>query len=244
MLWMTAGLLMLLTGLGVLAWYVVAAPGSQIACRTLAAGPRTESAVALTFDDGPGEDTPRILDILRDHGVRATFFLCGENVERFPEIVRRIASEGHAIGSHAYSHRSFLWRTPGWMAHEIERAQRVIRHHIPEATFGNSSADQPQWFRPPYGHRWFGLSAVLKRYELRAVMWDVNPKDWKHTAAEIARQVLSRAQPGSIILLHDGIPPREATPRQSTVDALPRILAGLKDRFQLVTIPELDRLPR
>ena len=118
--------LVFLTGLGILVWYVVAAPGSQLLGPTLARGRPGVPVVALTFDDGPGEDTPRILEILQEAGVRATFFLCGANVERHPELARRVAAEGHEIGNHTYSHPRLLGRTPGKNFLEIHSSHEQV----------------------------------------------------------------------------------------------------------------------
>ena len=144
--------------------YAVAAPGSQWLGRTLVRGSRAARKIALTFDDGPSEATPLVLDVLSRAGIRATFFLCGQNVERFPEHARRIAEEGHEIGNHTYSHPYFLWKTPGRIAWEIDRAQNVI---------ASQTGQRPRLFRPPYGFRWFGLFPILHRRDLTAVMWSV-----------------------------------------------------------------------
>jgi len=220
----------LLTGLGWLVWYLVAAPGSQLLCPTLVRGPANCPAVALTFDDGPGADTPQILAALKDAGCRATFFLCGANVERYPELVRLIVSDGHEIGNHTYSHPRLLGRTPGKIFLEIDRAQRVIEHH---------TGAKPALFRPPYGLRWFGLFPILRQQQLKAVMWSVNGKDWKIPAEQITERVLRQSHPGAIILLHDGVPPRGTGDRQPTVEALPAILRILGRSYRFVTISEI-----
>jgi peptidoglycan/xylan/chitin deacetylase (PgdA/CDA1 family) len=222
----------LLAGLGVLVWYLVAAPLSQWLGPTIARGPREITAVALTFDDGPGPETPRVLDSLQSAGVRATFFLCGINVERYPEVARRIIADGHEIGNHTYSHLRLLGRSPGRIALEIDRAQSVIEHH---------TGRRPHLFRPPYGLRWFGLFPILARQKMRAVMWSVNSFDWCAPSKKITESVLRRASPGAIILLHDGVPPQESGNRQATAAALPDILRELTSRYRLVTISELDR---
>lgn len=220
-----------LAGLGVLVWYAVAAPASQWLGRTLVQDAQpSANRLALTFDDGPGEATPLVLDLLRESGIRATFFLCGQNVERYPEYARRIAEEGHEIGNHTYSHPRLLWKTPGKIAWEIQRAQQIITHYTGRA---------PQLFRPPYGLRWFGLFPVLSQNGLTAVMWSVHGLDWKLPASEIANRILRGVAPGAIILLHDGVPPRESGNRQPTVEALAKILLSLKGQYQFVTISEM-----
>lgn len=222
--------IIVLSAMGWLAWYVVAAPGSQVLGPSLAHGRADSGAVALTFDDGPGEATPRILDLLRQVDVKATFFLCGANVEKYPELAHRIAEEGHEIGNHTYSHPRLLGRTPGKIAWEIERAQRVIAPHTGCA---------PELFRPPYGLRWFGLFPILQRNSMQLVMWSVNGRDWQRTPQQIAESVLREAQNGSIILLHDGMPPGEQGSRAATAEALENILPELQKRFRLVTVSKL-----
>ena len=221
----------MLTGLGVLVWSLVAAPGSQLLGPALAHGNPGIPAVALTFDDGPGEDTAAILGILKDAGVRATFFLCGSSVERYPEMARRIAAEGHAIGNHTYSHPRLLARTPGKIFWEIDRAQKVIERH---------TGRPARLFRPPYGLRWFGLFRILRQQRMQAVMWSVNGRDWKTSAERITARVLSHTHPGAIILLHDAPPPGEAGNRRATVEALPAILRILGRSYRFVTVSEMQ----
>ena len=222
--------LLSLTALGFFVWYVVAAPASQVLGKTLACGRPTSPQIALTFDDGPGEATPQILELLKKSGARAAFFLCGQNVERFPELARQIAAAGHEIGNHTYSHPRLLWKTPGYIALEINRAQNVIAHHTNQ---------RPQLFRPPYGLRWFGLFPILSRYSMTAVMWSVDGLDWKLPASKITDRILAQARPGSIVLLHDGIPPRESGNRTPTVEALAQILQSLKGQYRFVTVSEM-----
>lgn len=229
MIWLIV-LVLFLTGLGFLVWYVVAAPGSQVLGKSLVCGPRNSRKIALTFDDGPGEATPSILDMLRKANIRATFFLCGQNVERYPDLARRIAEEGHEIGNHTYSHPRLLGRTPGKIAREIELTQNIIAHR---------TGRTPTLFRPPYGLRWFGLFPVLRRNNLTSVMWSVNSRDWKRPHTEIAQQVIKETRPGAVILFHDGVPPRISGNRQVTVEALRDILHATMGRFECVPVSEL-----
>src|ERR1039457_6168998 len=113
-------------------------------------GPRDRRALALTFDDGPGESTPDILEILAEHHVPATFFQCGANVDRLPEIAREVAARGHEIGNHSYSHPYLFLRSPNAIENELRRAQETIESH---------TGFRPAWFRAPYGARRFGVGA-------------------------------------------------------------------------------------
>ncbi len=225
--------LVFLLPLGVLAaivYYAVAAPASQWLGRTLVRGNPATETIALTFDDGPGEATPLILEILRKAGVRATFFLCGQNVERFPEYARRIAEEGHEIGNHTHSHPYFLWKTPGKIAWEIDRAQEVIV---------SRTGHRPRLFRPPYGLRWFGLFPILHRRELTAVLWSVSGQDWRLPATGVADRILRKVNGGAIILLHDGCPPGGRGDRRQTAAALEEIVRALSERYRFIRVSEM-----
>lgn len=229
MIWLFL-VIIVLTGLGFLVWYVVAAPESQVLGKSLVRGPTGSGKIALTFDDGPGEATPAVLDLLKQAEIRATFFLCGQNVERYPELARRIAEEGHEIGNHTYSHPRLLARTPGKIAYEIERTQQIIAHR---------TGHTPTLFRPPYGLRWFGLFPILQRNGLTSVMWSLNSLDWKRSPSQIAARVVNNERPGAIILLHDGIPPHKSGSRRATVEALRDILHATLGRFECVPVSEL-----
>jgi len=223
-------LLLVFMVLGAMLGYAIVAPGSQWLGKTLVRGPETDQKISLTFDDGPGEATPQILDILKKANIRATFFLCGENVERFPDLARRIADEGHEIGNHTYSHPYLFWKTPGRIVREITRAQAVI---------ARSTGCQPRVFRPPYGVRWFGLFPILSQNHLSPVMWSVSGADWRLPAAKIGSRVIRKAKPGSIILLHDGVPLKEGGDRKATAEALGEIVRVLGERYRFVTVSEM-----
>jgi peptidoglycan-N-acetylglucosamine deacetylase len=180
--------------------------------------PRAGSRIALTFDDGPAAVfTEQVLDVLRDRNVKATFFLCGKNVERYPEIARRIKAEGHAIGNHTYSHPFLYLKSQLFMGDEIDRAQNAIE----KVTGG-----RPAIFRPPYGARWLGIYPVLRQRGLTLVNWSDTGYDWKYGADRIVSETLKRLKPGSIILLHDGLEtqPQRPIDQSATVQALPQII--------------------
>lgn len=173
--------------------------------------------VSLTFDDGPSPDTARILDVLREKEVRATFFLCGANVERYPELARRIVAEGHALGNHTWSHRYLHLRTRADIAGEIDRTQDAIER---------VTGVRPVWFRPPHGVRWFPLWDVLEERGMTLVLWNSFPQEGASPARDIVARARKRLKPGAIILLHDA---KETLPagrngRATTVEALPEII--------------------
>jgi peptidoglycan/xylan/chitin deacetylase (PgdA/CDA1 family) len=183
---------------------------------------RTEiCAVALTFDDGPSEDTDRILDVLAAHNLKATFFMTGRNVERLPQTARRVVAEGHEIGNHSYSHPIFLYRTARETQQQLEHAQAVI---------ASTTGIKPRLARPPCGVRTPAYFRAALSLGLRTVQWDVAGFDWKKRSGQrIAHDVLRRARAGSIILLHDGDSEGKQD-RHETVAALPLIIEGLRAR--------------
>ena len=220
-----------LFGLYVYAWSV---PTLQLFGPALLRGRGYGNRIALTFDDGPCSGyTEQILDILRRHEVKATFFVCGQNVERSPEILRRVQAEGHAIGNHSYSHPFPFFRSRAFFAREIDLTQEAIE---------KVTGKRPKFFRPPFGARWLGLHPVLKARGLSLVNWSDTGYDWKFDPERILHETLKTLRPGSIILLHDGrrtYPPARVD-RSPTVKALPAILDGaVKAGFTFVTLEEL-----
>lgn len=210
---------------GVGAWavvyYATYAVRSQVLGQTIWRGNTERALVALTFDDGPSPDTPVVLDVLKAHNLKATFFMIGQAVEQFPQVARRIVAEGHEIGNHSYSHPIYLFRTAGETSRQLEQAQGVL-----EQTTGV----RPSLSRPPCGVRTRAYFGATQRLGLRTVQWDVAGFDWKQLSAEqIADNVLKGAQAGSIILLHDGDSTNKHDRRQ-TIAALPRIIEGLSTR--------------
>jgi len=203
-------------------WWACATPSSTFFRPVLVRGPREGKRVCLTFDDGPSaEFTGQILDILREHEVPATFFVCGENVEKNPDVLRRIVAEGHAVGNHTFSHPFMFFKSRQRMADEIDRTQSTIERVI---------GFRPNIFRPPFGSRWFGLVPTLSERGMRLVQWSSTGYDWKKNAPGITKCVLRELSPGDIILLHDGRETRPANEidRSPTVQALPDIIAGAR----------------
>jgi 2,3-diketo-5-methylthio-1-phosphopentane phosphatase len=212
-------------------YYATAAVRSQWLGKTDWRGRTDTASVALTFDDGPSEDTERILDVLRAYDLKATFFMLGRQVELFPELARRVVADGHEIGNHSYSHPIYLFRSHGATRLQIERAQKIIT---------DVTGTQPRLARPPCGVRTPAYFAAARRLGLRTVQWDVAGFDWKaRTSAEIAESVLRDASPGSIILLHDADSALKRD-RSATVAALPIIIEGLQARgLKIVPLTQL-----
>lgn len=183
-------------------------------------GPRDVNRVALTFDDGPHPvDTPRTLEILARHDIRATFFLVGKNADRYPNLVREIAAADHDIGNHTYNHRHQWSLGPIKTVQEIRQGKEAL-----EQILGKTI----EYFRPPWGI--FNLLTFSAgRISGKVVLWSCTAQDWQiNDAAAIARRISTTSSAGSIVLLHDanGIF-GTSTPMLS---ALPLIIADLKQR--------------
>ena len=189
------------------------------------------NAVALTFDDGPSEGTGRILEILAGYNAPATFFQIGANVERLPEVARAVKQAGHLIGNHSYSHPLFCARTPGFMERDLAKAQECIERH---------TGTRPEWFRAPFGVRWFGMRAAQRRLGLMGVMWTAIGYDWSLKVVSVVKRMASAAERGAILCLHDGRELRVKPEIGETVEAVRRLVPLLLDRgYRLETISRL-----
>lgn len=155
-----------------------------------------ENKIAITFDDGPRAKTTEVLlDGLKERGVKATFFLVGKSVEKFPETVKRMSDEGHLIGSHTYSHVQLDKLSYDRALEEIEQSNKVI-----ESITGAS----PSYIRPPYG---MYSDELLMAVNMTSVLWTIDPNDWNTTNSEqVVKNVVSKAKCGDIILMHDIYP--------------------------------------
>ena len=189
--------------------------------------PGNRNAVALTFDDGPSETTPRILDILRTEGICATFFVLGESVNRHPDIFRRIAAEGHSIGIHGNTHQPFVLQRVSAIKKETQQTREAILRACPDAKIAC-------WVRPPHGFKSLTLTWTLRRLGYGFAAWNVNSRDYQeHDPAQIAARVCDQALAGAIILLHDG------SANQATAEALPALVRGLVERgLAAVLLPD------
>jgi peptidoglycan/xylan/chitin deacetylase (PgdA/CDA1 family) len=199
------------------------------------AGPK---AVALTFDDGPdAEYTPQVLELLAEHGVVATFFCVGKRTERHPELVRRMVAEGHAVGSHSWSHRD-AWTLPWRVLTEDYRAGR----HALERVVGR----RVTLFRPPKGHLDARGALAIRAAGLRPWLWTVSPEDWQPgVTPEDMLERLRGLAGRDVVLLHDGLElpiAPEALDRSATVDLLPDLVALARERgLTFVTLDGTNR---
>ncbi|MGP3910930.1 polysaccharide deacetylase family protein [Nonomuraea sp. 10N515B] len=186
--------------------------------RCLTHGDRARPVVALTFDDGPHPDhTPRLLDMLRRYEVTATFFCLGMNAAAHPELVARIADEGHSVGNHTWSHPYLPHLTPVEVIAQVEQTAAVL---------AGITGERPTLFRPPFGGRDADVLRTVASAGQATVLWDVEAGDWTLPGTPaIVRQVIRDTDFGSVILLHDG-----GGDRTQTVEALPLILENLMVR--------------
>ncbi len=190
-------------------------------------GPRDRRQIALTFDDGPSEWTLAVLEVLERHGIPATFFFCGRNVERHSDVARLVHSRGHELANHTYSHPWLLTLPAGSIRAELALTQQLIEQ---------ATGARPRLFRPPYGCRAPGLREVERELGLTEVLWTVIGRDWRASAPAIAQRVLQGAGPGGIICLHDGDGVRARPDRSRTVASLKDFLPVLLDEgYSFVT---------
>ncbi len=188
------------------------------------------ACIALTFDDGPGPDTGRLLDELAARGVSATFFVVGRQVALEPGIVAREAAAGHVVGNHTWDHALLPRLGAEAVGAELDSTSQAI---VAEG------APPPTLARPPYGSTSPVVSQAYAARGLVGVLWDVDTEDWKNRDAAVTTQrALDGAHAGAVILMHDI--------RPSTVDAVPGLVDALRARgFTLVTVPQLlaDAVP-
>jgi peptidoglycan/xylan/chitin deacetylase (PgdA/CDA1 family) len=209
--------------------YAVRAPRSSLLAPSVYRGVRTRPAIALTFDDGPSESTPALLDILARHGAPATFFQCGANVRRLPQIARAVADAGHLIGNHSDTHPRLYFKSSGFMYRELAAAAETIQR---------VTGVETRYFRAPYGVRWFGLRGAQRRLGLMGVMWTTLALDWKWPARRVTARLLEGAKNGAIFCLHDGRGLQERPDIGVTLQAIREVLPKLIDsgfHFERVT---------
>ncbi|MGL5328290.1 MAG: polysaccharide deacetylase family protein [Peptostreptococcaceae bacterium] len=195
-------------------------------------GNTEEKVVALTFDDGPDEDfTPQILDILKKHEVKATFFVIGEKVEYHPEIVKRELAEGHEIGNHTYTHINVSKRGYDDINNEISKTQEAIK---------KVTGEEPKIFRPPYRAISKNMCDIVKNKNMNIVLWSsLDPRDWSNPGVYyIVNTIDTKVENGNIILLHDYNNLRNS--KSQTIQALDSVITNLKSKgYKFVTVSEM-----
>jgi peptidoglycan/xylan/chitin deacetylase (PgdA/CDA1 family) len=209
-------------------------PSSATLYPTVSHGRRDSNKVALTFDDGPDPQiTPRILDILGEHGARASFFVIGRHLERSPEVARRAIAEAHELGNHSWEH-SYLQNFFGRRRHQfdMDRNEALIQRL--------SGTDTQSLYRPPVGLKSPEFARAAHARSLTVVAWSLHSRDTiDPDEKRVARRILSRIRGGDIVLMHDGHQ-TAGVHRNSALRALPLVLAGLRERgMQPVTVSDL-----
>ncbi|MGQ4648611.1 polysaccharide deacetylase family protein [Lyngbya aestuarii] len=188
--------------------------------------------IALTFDDGPWpETTNKVLYVLKQHNVRATFFVVGKLVQKYPQLAKEVIEQGHAIGNHTWSHHYEHYNALT-AATELDKTTEILK---------KTTGIETSLFRPPGGILNNGLAAYAYQKKYAVIMWSVDSRDWysRRTKAQaLVDQVLHTVQPGGIVLLHDG-----GGDRSKTVQALPQLITELKKHgYNFVTVPELLKM--
>ena len=187
--------------------------------------------IAMTFDDGPhAVNTPRLLEMLRQRKIHATFFMVGQCVAEFPDIVKKMAADGHEVASHSWSHPQLSSMSEGSVRDQLQKTHDAII-----AACGVT----PKVMRPPYGAFTARQRAWAHgEWGYKCILWDVDPLDWKVRNAEhVKNEILKQTVPGSIILTHDI--------HKSTIDAMPETLDALLAKgFKFVTVSELIAMDR
>jgi len=208
-------------------------PSWQLYGRSFIGLPPGTKKLALTYDDGPNDPhTEHLLDVLARHEVKATFFLIGRYVRQRPDIVRRIAEAGHAIGNHTWNHPNLIFCTPAETRRQLADAQEAIE---------DACGIKPTIFRPPFGGRRPGTFTTARSLGFEPIMWNVTCYDWNATSHEsIEANARRQIRGGEVILLHDGGHKAFGIDRSHTVTATDTLLREYREKgFEFVTVPEM-----
>lgn len=187
----------------------------------------SEKPIALTFDDGPWDkSTSQVLDILKKNNIKATFFVVGRQVEIYPQLIKQIVADGHALGNHTWSHQYRMFNEAA-AANEIDKTAELVY---------KTTGVKTSLFRPPGGFLNNGLAAYAHQKKYAVVMWSADSLDWRYRQpTTLINRVLKEASVGGIVLMHDG-----GGDRSKTVQALPEVIEQLRKRgYNFVTVPEL-----
>jgi peptidoglycan-N-acetylglucosamine deacetylase len=225
----------LVASVALIAWSGANDPQLTWFGETISNGPATGDRVAITFDDGPNATaTLEVRDVLDRYGVKATFFLVGKALDARPDIAKALLADGMLLGGHSYHHDQWRWLDPHYP--ELQRTIDAFKRQLGVC---------PRYYRPPHGQRTPFMSLLISRQHMKSVTWDVSAGDWAtDDPSLIARRVLRDVQPGSVILLHDGLDGRVAADRSVIVEALPMILDGLRAKgLHPVRVDELVDQP-
>ena len=186
------------------------------------------NCVAITYDDGPGAETNRLLDKLKAKNAHASFMVIAPSAEQHPELLKRMKAEGHTIGNHTKSHRQLNTLSPAQVSQEIDAGNAAIKKATGQST---------RWVRPPYGATNATVDQVTRDKGVSQALWDVDTVDWKDRNSEhVCSSAVQGARAGSIVLMHDIHP--------TTVDAADCVIDGLRAKgLEPVSLDRLLRTP-
>ena len=177
--------------------------------------------VALTFDDGPSQTrTPALLNLLNQYNVKATFFMLGENIEKYPDIAQMVYNQGHLIGNHSYNHPRLIFRSPSFIKEQINKTDLLIQ---------SLGQEEVKYFRPPYSSKYIILPLVLNSMGKELVTGTYDPPSEyisPYNAKNVANEVIENTEPGAIIYLHDG----KITDQEQFIESVKLIILGLKNK--------------
>ena len=205
-------------------------------------GPGERKEIALTYDNGPSADTPALLDVLKKHNVKATFFWLGNAIEQHPDIVKRAHAEGHTLANHSFSHPRLMKLEDGnnWWTYQIEKTQQAYQKVL---------GFQPSLMRPPYGFLSDAQVKFLAQKNMQAILWSVDSADWYHThknsvddiaSAKIEDVIKKYIHPEAIVLLHDA----GGRGRKPSIMATERLIPELKQQgYRFTTVDQLLNIP-
>ncbi|MDI6402376.1 polysaccharide deacetylase family protein [Balneolaceae bacterium ANBcel3] len=180
-----------------------------------------EKLVALTFDDGPSQTrTPALLDLFNRHNVKATFFMLGENIEKYPDIAHAVYNQGHLVGNHSYNHPRLILKSPSFIRDQIKKTDLLIE---------SLGQKEVIYFRPPYSSKYIVLPFVLQSLNKELVTGTYDPPSQyisPYNAQNVANEVIKSTKQGSIIYLHDG----KDTDQEQFVESIELIIIGLKEK--------------
>jgi peptidoglycan/xylan/chitin deacetylase (PgdA/CDA1 family) len=223
------------TGLAAGGWaYASLYPGSRLFGKALIA-PRHAGEIALTFDDGPNTAwTPRLLDALAEHRLKATFFMLGSRAEQEPELVRRVAAEGHLIGNHSWSHPNFSRTAAGKVREELTRTSAVLEQ---------ITGERVRYFRPPFGARRPVVFKIARELGLTPVLWNAMTSDWSEPGAEKIASALAKKIDGlqksgwaANVVLHDGGHLVQGANRGPSVNAAEILMKSYEGALRFVRV--------
>lgn len=187
--------------------------------------------IAITFDDGPHPTlTPKLLDMLKERNIKATFYVLGQNVQQYPDIMKRMVAEGHEVGNHSWNHPALTKLGAAGVKSQMDRTTEAII---------KACGQRPATMRPPYGATNASLNKRLtEEFNMPVILWTVDPLDWKYRNADrVSNQIIENTRSGAIVLAHDIHP--------STIAAMPKTLDALTAKgFKFVTVSELLAMDR